>query len=200
MKRINSIPLFPNESVIWDTNLVPDQYYNYEYPLALPKLNLQYLTMSDYLLRNFMLFKNESTYDIRQDIEDGILRSKCRWTEDGTFVTGPKQRMALIIKHFSVKEVGKPKLGERCPSKVRAEVVLNMDYVRPDWKREWEQLRRHDTCFLVSFRKPNERDPLGWPEGSFAEKNLIKFVRGCEIEGLLDSKGKLIDENQLESN
>lgn len=195
INKINSIPLFPNESVIWDTNLVPDQYYNYEYPLALPKLNLQFLTMSDYLLRNFMLFKNESTYEIRQDLEDGIIRSKCRWSADGQFATGPKQRMALIIKDFSITEVGKPRLGENCPSKVRAKVVINMDYVRPEWRREWEQLRKRDTCFLVSFKKPTEKDQLGWPEGTFPHKNNVKYVRGCEIEALLDSNGKIVDEN-----
>ena len=194
MKKINSIPLFPNESVIWDTNLVPDQYYNCECPLALPKLNLQFLTMSDYLLRNFMLFKNESTYEIRQDLEDEIKRSRCRWTKEGQFATGPKQRMALVIKHFSVTDVAKPRLGEKCPSRVSAKIVLNMDYVRPEWRREWEQLRKHDTCFLVSFRAPNEKDDFGWPEGTFPAKNGVKFVRGCEIEGLLDSEGKIVDE------
>lgn len=193
--KINSIPLFPNESVIWDTSLVPDQYYNFEYPPALPKLNLQYLTMSDYLLRNFMLFRNESTYEIMQDLEDGINRSKCRWTTEGNFVTGPKQRMALIIKDYSLLEIGKPKLGESIPSKVRAKVVINMDYVKPDWRREWEQLKKHDTCFLVSFRKPNEKDDFGWPEDTFPARNKIKYVRGCEIEGLLNSDGKLVDEN-----
>jgi hypothetical protein len=42
--------------------------------LALPKLNLQYLTFHDYLLRNFNLFRLESTYEIRQDVEDVALR------------------------------------------------------------------------------------------------------------------------------
>ena len=37
--------------------------------LALPKLNLQYLTFHDYLLRNFNLFRLESTYEIRQDVQ-----------------------------------------------------------------------------------------------------------------------------------
>lgn len=200
LKKINSIPLFPNESVIWDTNLVPDQFYNYEYPLALPKLNLQFLTLSDYLLRNFMLFKNESTYEIRQDLEEGIVRSKCRWTDQGKFATGPKQRMALIIKDFNIIEIGKPKLGEACPSKVRAKVVINMDYVKPEWRREWEQLRKHDTCFLVSFRKESELDPLAWPGGTFPQKYCVKYVRGCEIENLLDSDGKAIDENHESPN
>jgi len=194
-KKINSIPLFPNESVIWDTNLVPDQYYNYEYPLAIPKLNLQFLTISDYLLRNFVLFKNESTYEIRQDLEDGITRSKCRWTDDGCFATGPKQRMALILKDYSIVDVGKPKLGESCPSRVLAKVVINMDYVRPEWRKEWEQLRKHDTCFLVSFEKISENSVSNWPVGTFPEKNNIKHVRGCEIEGLLDKEGKIVDEN-----
>lgn len=44
--------------------------------LALPKLNLQFLTLHDYLLRNFNLFRLESTYEIRQDIEDVVLRMK----------------------------------------------------------------------------------------------------------------------------
>lgn len=44
--------------------------------LALPKLNLQFLTLHDYLLRNFNLFRLESTYEIRQDIEDVVCRMK----------------------------------------------------------------------------------------------------------------------------
>lgn len=47
--------------------------------LALPKLNLQFLTLHDYLLRNFNLFRLESTYEIRQDIEDVVWRMKPWW-------------------------------------------------------------------------------------------------------------------------
>ena len=36
--------------------------------------SLQFLTFHDYLLRNFNLFRLESTYEIRQDIEDAIIR------------------------------------------------------------------------------------------------------------------------------
>ena len=32
--------------------------------LALPKLNLQFLTFHDYLLRNFNLFRLEATYEV----------------------------------------------------------------------------------------------------------------------------------------
>jgi intron-binding protein aquarius len=42
-------------------------------------LNLQFLTLHDYLLRNFNLFRLESTYEIRQDIEDVVARMKPWW-------------------------------------------------------------------------------------------------------------------------
>lgn len=43
-----------------------------EYSLALPKLNLQFLSFYDYLLRNYDLFRLESAYEIKQDIEKAI--------------------------------------------------------------------------------------------------------------------------------
>ena len=42
--------------------------------MALPKLNLQFLTTMDYLLRNFHLFRLEATYEIREDIADILPR------------------------------------------------------------------------------------------------------------------------------
>lgn len=42
--------------------------------MALPKLNLQFLTFHDYLLRNYDLYRLESAYQIRMDIEDAVRR------------------------------------------------------------------------------------------------------------------------------
>lgn len=47
--------------------------------LALPKLNLQFLTAHDYLLRNFSLFRLEATYEIREDIADVLSRVAATW-------------------------------------------------------------------------------------------------------------------------
>ena len=55
------MPLYPTEDIIWDENVVPTEIYSGENCLALPKLNLQFLTLHDYLLRNFNLFSLEST-------------------------------------------------------------------------------------------------------------------------------------------
>ena len=47
--------------------------------LALPKLNLQFLTAHDYLLRNFSLFRLEATYEIREDLSDVLARMGATW-------------------------------------------------------------------------------------------------------------------------
>lgn len=61
LEALNEMPLYPTEDIIWDENIVPTAYFSGEGCLALPKLNLQFLTLHDYLLRNFNLFRLEST-------------------------------------------------------------------------------------------------------------------------------------------
>lgn len=61
MDALNEMPLYPTDDIIWDENIVPTEYFSGEGCLALPKLNLQFLTLHDYLLRNFNLFRLEST-------------------------------------------------------------------------------------------------------------------------------------------
>ena len=50
----------------WDTAVVPSVDYVNDSCLALPKLNLQFLTLTDYLMRNFNLFRLEATHEIKQ--------------------------------------------------------------------------------------------------------------------------------------
>nr|KYP45791.1 Intron-binding protein aquarius [Cajanus cajan] len=71
-EAINALPLYPNEQIMWDESVVPSINYSGEGCLALPKLNLQFLTLHDYLLRNFNLFRLESTYEIREDIQEAV--------------------------------------------------------------------------------------------------------------------------------
>jgi len=62
--------------------------------------------------------------------------------------------MAQPISRFAVVQVAKPNLGENKPSRVRADVAINLN-VKPAVKKEWECLRRHDSCFLVTVKPPN---------------------------------------------
>ena len=102
LQELNEMPLYPTEDVIWDENIVPGEYYNGEGVLALPKLNLQFLTLHDYLLRNFKLFQLESTYEIRGDVEDAVSRLKPWSADDGQVLFGGWARMALPITSFSI--------------------------------------------------------------------------------------------------
>lgn len=98
--------LYPTEDVIWDKTLVPDEFYSGQQCLALPKIGLQFLTIHDYLLRNFNLYRLESTFQIRGDIEDAIFRMKPWRHETGQgCIFGGWARMALPIVTFGIVEV-----------------------------------------------------------------------------------------------
>ncbi|KAL1512806.1 hypothetical protein ABEB36_002332 [Hypothenemus hampei] len=190
---LNEMPLYPTEIIIWNENIVPTAYFSGEGCLALPKLNLQFLTLHDYLLRNFNLFRLESTYEIRQDIEDAVSRL-CPWkAEDGSTYWGGWARMAHPIEHFAVVEVAKPNIGETRPSRVRADITVNLA-VKSEVKAEWENLRKHDVCFLVSVKPPN---PIGTRynyKQPFVPQVGLQYIRGCEIEGMLDNNGRVIED------
>ena len=78
--------------------------------------------------------------EIREDIEDAVSRLK-PWgnTEGGTEFSG-WSRMALPIATFLVVEVGAPRVGEDHPSRVRADVSVELtmaDPVKREWEGEW---------------------------------------------------------------
>jgi len=193
LQTLNTMPLYPTEEIIWDENIVPCEFYSGDGCLALPKLHLQFLTLHDYLLRNFNLFRLESTYEIRQDVEDAVFRMKPWEAEDGSCYFGGWARMAMPIQGFSVVEVAKPNIGETHPARVRADVQLNLN-LRPGIKAEWENLRKHDVAFLVTVKPPSR---IGTPfslKQEFISQVGLMCVRGCEVEGMLDEAGRVIEE------
>ncbi|XP_064421049.1 RNA helicase aquarius [Latimeria chalumnae] len=193
IQQLNQMPLYPTEKIIWDENIVPTEYYSGEGCLALPKLNLQFLTLHDYLLRNFNLFRLESTYEIRQDVEDAVSRMKPWQSEYGGVVFGGWARMAQPIVSFTIVEVAKPNIGETWPARVRADVTINLN-VRDQIKQEWEGLRKHDVCFLVTVRPTQPYGTRFDRKQPFVEQTGLVYVRGCEVQGMLDEKGRVIEE------
>lgn len=77
---------------------MPNEYYSGEGCLSLPKLNLQFLTLHDYLLRNCNLFRLESTFEIRQDIEDAVSRMLPWKDEEGDVMFAGWARMVSFAK------------------------------------------------------------------------------------------------------
>ncbi|XP_037896069.1 RNA helicase aquarius [Glossina fuscipes] len=193
LDALNEMPLYPTELVIWDENIVPTEYYSGDGCLALPKLNLQFLTLHDYLLRNFNLFRLESTYEIRQDIEDSVSRMLPWLSEEEEVVFGGWARMALPIASFAVVEVAKPHIGEKKPSRVRADVSVTLS-VRKEIKDEWENLRKHDVCFLITVKPTKPYGTKYNPHEPFIPQVGLVCVRGCEVEGMLDANGRVIED------
>ncbi|VDM58006.1 unnamed protein product [Angiostrongylus costaricensis] len=200
LQQLNEQPLYPTEKVIWDENVVPYENYSGEGVLALNKLNLQFLTLHDYLLRNFNLFQlEETTYssiilldEIRQDLEDVLFRMK-PWQHEtrNETVWGGWARMALLLDSFQIVEV--VFVGEKSPAVVRGEFSVNVGR-RADIKQEWESLRKHDVCFLVTCRSTQ---PVGTKydvRKPFKDQIQVTYVRGCEIEGMMDQNGQVIEE------
>lgn len=73
---LNSLPLYPTDDVLFDESAVPAPDYDGSHCLALPKLNLQFLTLRDYLLRNFHLYRLESAHAIREHVHDCLAALK----------------------------------------------------------------------------------------------------------------------------
>ncbi|CAI5484003.1 unnamed protein product [Closterium sp. Yama58-4] len=156
---LNALPLYPNEDVMWDESLIPSVNYTGEGCLALPKLNLQFLTLHDYLLRNFNLFRLESTYEIREEVHDVLKRMGAKGSmyssvDRDTEFTG-WARMAIQISSFRIVEVKAPLLGEVQPAAVLAEVEYSIAGYKAAMRSEWEEIKEHDVLFLLAIH-PDE--------------------------------------------
>lgn len=79
--------LVPTEQSLFENNIMRTDDYNGSHPLALPKLNLQYLSVGDFLWRSLVLYRAESFYGIRKDVESAIrrLRPESRRPGETTF-------------------------------------------------------------------------------------------------------------------
>ncbi|KAJ0840040.1 putative intron-binding protein aquarius [Helianthus annuus] len=163
-EAINALPLYPNEQIMWDESLVPSINYSGEGCLTLPKLNLQFLTLHDYLLRNFNLFRLESTYEIREDIQEAVPHLLAYTNNEGQPAFRGWSRMAVPIKEFKIIEVKQPNIGEVKPASVTAEVTFSISSYRTQIRSEWNALKEHDVLFLLCIRPSFE--PLSADEAA----------------------------------
>ncbi|KAL3124777.1 hypothetical protein niasHT_001614 [Heterodera trifolii] len=195
LQKLNAEPLYPTEAILWDEKSVPYEHYDGKSVLPLNKLNLQFLTLHDYLLRNFNLFRMESIYEIRQDIEDVLFRMK-PWRHEFNeqeVVWGGWARMALPVGECRVVHVGKPMVGELAPSDVKSDVHLSLPS-RSDLREEWMNIRKNDVFFLLKLKPIH---PVGHKfdvRKPFKSQFEIEYLRGCEVEGILGPDGRVLDE------
>lgn len=244
---LSSTPLYPTETLLWDPYSVPpgNYYGNGHSPsrimesLSLPKLNARFLSASDYLLRNFRLFRLESAYEIRSDIVDVVKRMMPTRKADGYVnnsnyyenvhetgnggddLFGKTQfngwaRMGLELKSnreekqgLRIIRVDPPKLGERVPASVIAEVVIDLYHCATSLISEWSEIGEFDNLFLVSVdaskmsgapapmiegrdrRVPDEED------FTFPQRQGIQAVRGCMVLEVRDEAGVVLSDPAL---
>ncbi|PVU96973.1 hypothetical protein BB559_002194 [Furculomyces boomerangus] len=202
IKEIQSLPLYPTEKDIFDDSFEEEKLiskrnnvFSNMNPLSLPKLNLQFLSMNDYLMRNFTLYRLESTYQIRLDVEDAIKRLNPQFDEDPYEPMASNQqvvfpgwsRMATPIQSFEISEILKPNVGEVHPSAVRGTIFVDLSQYTEQIRRDWNSsIKPLDTLFLISIRTAYD--------GKKDISSIKPFftIRGCQIEAFIGADGKPI--------
>lgn len=203
---IEAMPLYPTEELLLDGDAVPgDQNLTAlgDGVLALPRLNLQFLTLNDYLVRNFYLFRLEAAYEVREDVAEAIKRTAPYLGDDDVVHFSGWSRMAQPLEKFALVEVRKPRVGETYPAAVTAEVTVDVRHMRPDVRAEWDGLKQHDVVFMLSVAPSypqggmSDTSNIDW-RGQSADVALkqagLKHVRGCEILEMRDQEGKLMND------
>ena len=96
------LSILPTELSLFEPTLVRNDNYNGSQPLAIPKLNLQYLTVGDFLWRSFILHRCEAFYEIRKHVEDTIKRLRSSTAGTGHTTFDGFSKMALPITRPSL--------------------------------------------------------------------------------------------------
>jgi hypothetical protein len=163
MDQLKAFPLYPTESVIWDHSIIPpsSNQLRATQVLALPKLNSQFLSFQDYLLRNFELVRLESAYEIRSDLVNVVKRVRPLLRQSNLDESEEIQlktefsgwsRMALeLVQPMDILEVQPPKLGETVSSRVTAEIVIDLEPCGNAIRNEWDAIGEYDNLFLVAI-------------------------------------------------
>lgn len=58
-------------------------------------------------------------------------------------------------------------------------------------------LRKHDVCFLITVRPTLPYGTRFDRRQPFGEQTGLVYVRGCEVQGMLDDKGRVIEEGKF---
>ncbi|CEO95768.1 hypothetical protein PBRA_004481 [Plasmodiophora brassicae] len=197
LQAVRKLPLYPTEALMFDESVMPSSDYRGDRCLALPKLNMQFLSINDYLLRNFHLYRLESTFAIRQDTLEAIRKIDARLhpeMQDRTIFTG-WSRMAIPIRAFSMTKIARSNIGDDKPSEVIAEIEVDLRPFMGDIRQEWEDLKERDVLFVLEVVASRHSDEgSNSHNGEFANtERQIRRVRGCEIVAVKDQTGKVID-------
>lgn len=203
-ESMQTMSTLPTEEILYRASFLRNETYNGTRSLAIPKLNLQYLTVGDFLWRAFVLFRAEAFYEIRKDLEETVkrLQPKKDFATGQTRFSG-SSKMALQIAKPAVIEVVAPKVGEEVPAEVRAEVILDVSRMPDNVLKEWEGLKQGDVVFLLSVQ-PEDINSRAITNGNSSDSHRseapFKAMRAAEITQVMDEHGKPLRLQALQEN
>ncbi|OXV09032.1 hypothetical protein Egran_03204 [Elaphomyces granulatus] len=193
-ERVAQMSVIPTEENLYEPALLRNEMYDGSRPLAIPKLNLQYLSLGDFLWRSFLLYRSESFFEIRKDMEAIIKRMQPRSSRGSSEVTFEGfSRMAIPISNPAIIEVAPPNVGSTKPAFVRAEISLEVGRLGDNVRKEWESLRPDDVVFLLAVQSTNSTDLA--LNTSTNGPRLI-HIRTAEIVQILDENGRVLRDVQ----
>jgi len=183
LEQILSLPLYPNESLLIPekNNLLPNYYSitDFKSSIDIPKLSYTYLSLYDYLLKNYYLYKYESSYEISIDLENCLDKMDPSFDPiSGKFLLqfNSWSLYGYPILDFQILNVQSPLVGGEYPRQVVGEISYDLNGVQPEIRKEWEKFKKYDTIFLIYLHK---------------DINKI-IIRGAEIDSIYDEENKNI--------
>lgn len=194
-EEARDMSLTPTEETIFDNSFQQAETYDGSHPMALPKLNLQYLSIGDFLWRSLILYRCESFYGVRKDIETALrrLHPEAKGPDETNFAGFSK--MAMPISKPAILEIVPPLVGDDKPSTVRAEVSFDVRRLSEGVRREWDSLRQDDVVFLIAVEPPLAKSiSNGGDNSSGSERLGVITVRTAEIHQITDDKGRHVRE------
>ncbi|TPX08986.1 uncharacterized protein E0L32_009565 [Thyridium curvatum] len=187
------LDILPTEESLLEQSLLRTDSYDGSHPLALPKLNLQYLSVGDFLWRALILYRCESFYSIRQDVESALRRLNPESRKSGETIFSGFSKMALPISRPTVLEVMPATVGDDKPSAVKAEISIDLRRLADNVRREWESLRPEDTVFLLSVDGSRKKASAnGGGPVTEAQRMGLVAVRTAEVIQVSDDSGRAI--------
>ncbi|KAB8258874.1 P-loop containing nucleoside triphosphate hydrolase protein [Aspergillus pseudonomiae] len=191
---VSRLSVVPTEENLYDPALLRNETYDGSRPLAIPKLNLQYLSLGDFLWRSFLLYRSEAFFQIRKDMETIVKRMQPRASRDGKSLTFDGfSRMAIPISKPAIIEVAPPKVGFTNPAFVRAEIVIEVGRLADHVRMEWESLRPDDVVFLLAVQ-PGAANKLAFQDPTSIDTPSLTHLRTAEIVQVLDENGRPLRE------
>ncbi|PWA80820.1 intron-binding protein aquarius [Artemisia annua] len=101
--------------------------------------------------KNFNLFRLESTYEIREDIQEAVPHLLAHTNNQGQHAFRGWSRIVVPIQEFKITEVKQPNIAEVKPSSVTAEVTFSISSYREQIRSEWNALKEHMCYFCFVY-------------------------------------------------